>query len=277
MTRSAIYQSTVRHKRFQPMGHQLRYGVWSLLVDLDEVDEIARRIPFFSHNGFNLVSFHDRDHGPRDGSDLRAWFDHHLARAGVDLEGGSVRMLVFPRILGYTFNPITVWFGHDRDDRLRAVLYEVHNTFGHAHSHLAVLPEDMSGDPEAGRSDDRVPVHGFDKTLHVSPFFDQVGRYRITLTPPGDRYGIVIEYLDEDGARLLTASQHGTRTELTSRALLRQFFTSPLLTLKVIGGIHWEALKLWRKGARYRPVPTPPGDEIEITRVAAAPAAVAAR
>jgi hypothetical protein len=251
------------------MGHQLRYGVWSLLVDLDELDEITRRIPFFSHNRFNLVAFHDRDHGPRDGSDLRAWFDGHLARAGIDLEGGSVGVLVFPRILGYTFNPITVWFGYDADERLRAVLYEVHNTFGQAHSHLAVLPEDLV--------DDVVPKHGFDKTLHVSPFFDQIGRYRITLTPPGDRYGIVIEYLDEKGAKLLTASQHGTRTELTSRALLRQFFTSPLLTLKVVGGIHWEALKLWRKGATYRPVPEAPPEELEITRVQVAPAAIAGR
>jgi DUF1365 family protein len=262
--RSAIYESTVRHRRFQPMGHQLTYGVWSLLVDLGEVDGIARRIPFFSHNRFNLVSFHDRDHGPRDGSDLRAWFDRHLGRAGVDLEGGSVRMLVFPRILGYTFNPITVWFGYHRDGALRAVLYEVHNTFGQAHSHLAVIGEDGS--------DHRVPRHGFDKTLHVSPFFDQVGRYRITLTPPAERYGIVIEYLDEDGGRLLTASQHGTRTEMTARALLRQFFTSPLLTLKVIGGIHWEALKLWRKGARYRPVPLAPNDELETTYIDPEPA-----
>jgi DUF1365 family protein len=258
MMRTAIYESEVRHRRFQPMGHQLSYGVWSLLVDLDEIDEVARKNPFLSRNRWNLVSFHDRDHGPRDGSSLRAWFDRHVSAAGVDLDGGAVRMLVFPRILGYTFNPITVWFGYDRDERLRAVLYEVHNTFGHAHSHLAVLPESLNGS---------VPRHGFDKTLHVSPFFDQIGRYRITLDPPTDDYGIVIEYLDDDGARLLTASQRGHRVELTARSLIRQFFTSPLMTLKVVGGIHWEALKLLRKGAKYRPVPAPPADELEVTWV----------
>ncbi|MFO7700259.1 MAG: DUF1365 domain-containing protein [Acidimicrobiia bacterium] len=263
MTASAIYESVVRHRRFQPMGHQLRYGVWSLLVDLDEIDQVARRIPVLSHNTWNLVSFHDRDHGPRDGSDLRAWFDGHLARAGIDLDGGAVRMLVFPRILGYTFNPITVWFGYDASGTLRAVLYEVHNTFGHAHSHLAVIPEGLEGG--------KLPRHGFDKTLHVSPFFDQIGRYRISLTPPTDEYGIVIEYLDEEGSRLLTASQTGHRTELTTRNLIRQFFTSPLLTLKVVGGIHWEAIKLWRKGATYRPVPAAPIEELEITYVAALP------
>ena len=262
MSRSAIYESVVRHRRFQPMGHELRYGVWSMLVDLDEIDDLARRNPVLSRNRFNLVSFHDRDHGPRDGSDLRSWFEAHLERAGVDLQGGSVRMLVFPRILGYTFNPITVWFGYHRDGRLRAVLYEVHNTFGDAHSHLAIVDDDVE-------SGDRLPRHGFDKTLHVSPFFDQVGRYRITLAPPADEYRIVIEYLDEHGARLLTASQHGRRVEMTPWTLVKQFFTKPLVTLKVIAGIHWEALKLWRKGARYRPVPPPPSQELEVTRISA--------
>ena len=260
MTATAIYESTVRHRRFQPMGHQLKYGVWSMLIDLDEIDDVARTNPFLSRNSWNLVAFHDKDHGPRDGSSLRAWFEGHLASAGVDLDGGPVRILVFPRILGYTFNPITVWFGYDRDERLRAVLYEVHNTFGHAHSHLAVLPSGVD-------SDERVPRHGFDKTLHVSPFFDQIGRYRITLSPPTEDYSIVIEYLDEEGEKLLTASQVGKRIPLTARSLIKQFFTSPLLTFKVIAGIHWEAIKLFRKGAKYRSVPPPPATELEVTYV----------
>lgn len=259
MTRSAIYESVVRHRRFQPMGHELEYGVWSVLVDLDELDDLAARIPVLSRNRWNLVSFHDRDHGPRDGSDLRAWFAGHAERAGIDLTGGSVQMLVFPRILGYTFNPITVWFGHDADGDLRAILYEVHNTFGHAHSHLAVVPKGLEASS--------LPRHGFDKTLHVSPFFDQVGRYRVSVAPPTDRYRLVIEYLDEDGRRLLTASQRGSRVELSTRTLIKQFFTKPLVTLKVIGGIHWEALKLWRKGAKYRSVPPAPEEELEITHI----------
>ncbi len=259
MRTSAIYESVVRHQRFQPMGHALKYGVYSLLLDLDEIDDLTDDIPFFSRNRWNLVSFHDKDHGPRDGSSLRTWFENHVSDAGVDLGDGSIQILVFPRILGYTFNPITVWFGHDADGDLRAVLYEVHNTFGHAHSHLAIVPKGASGR--------RMPQHGFDKTLHVSPFFDQIGRYRITLTPPRGRYRIVIEYLDDDGGKLLTASQDGDRVELTSRSLLRQFFAQPLLTLKVIAGIHWEAVKLFRKGAKYRPVPEPPAEELEITYV----------
>ena len=256
---SAIYETVVRHKRFKPMGHELKYGVWSMLIDLDDIDGAVRRIPILSRNRFNLVAFHDKDHGPRDGSDLRAWFTKHVAEAGVDLDGGKVSLLVFPRILGYTFNPITVWFGHDIEGSLRAVMYEVHNTFGHSHSNLAILPKVGAGEP--------VPRHEFDKVLHVSPFFDQVGTYRVTLKPPSGEYGIVIEYLDADGSRFLTASQQGSRTRLTTRTLLRQFFTKPLLTLKVIAGIHIEAFKLWRKGAKYRPIPAPPTDQVQVTYV----------
>lgn len=259
MNRSAIYESVVTHQRFAPKSHRLRYGVYSLLIDLDEVEDLARSNPIFSRNRWNLVSFHDRDHGPRDGSDLRAWFHSQTAKAGLDLEGGSVELLVFPRILGYTFNPITVWFGRNAVGELRAVLYEVHNTFGHAHGYLAVIP--------SATDTTSLPKHRFRKQLHVSPFFDRDGSYQISMTTPAEEYAVTIEYLDDEGGRLLTATQRGHRVELTARSLLRQFFTTPLLTLKVIGGIHLEALKLLRKGARYRPVPEPLETGLEITAV----------
>lgn len=247
--RSAMYESVVTHQRFQPVGHRLRYSVYSVLFDLDEIDGLAKRIPILSRNRFNLVSFHDRDFGPRDGSDLRAWFDDEAAAFGVDLTGGRVELLAFPRILGYTFNPITVWFGHDAADGLRFVMYEVHNTFGQEHRYGFAVPGDTDGS--------RLPPHTTAKRFHVSPFMDRTGVYRMRLSPPTDRYGLTIEYLDDDGERLLTAAQHGRRTELTTWSLLRQFLTKPLLTLKVIGGIHYEAIKLWIKGAKYRSVPDP--------------------
>lgn len=252
MTASALYDSVVRHRRFRPAGHQFRYRVYSLLLDLDEIDEVAARIPILSHNRWNLVSFHDRDHGPRDGTSLRTWFEQQLATAGVDLGGGPVRLLVYPRILGYTFNPLTMWFGYDRSGTLRAVLYEIHNTFGQAHSQLVLLGDD-----------DRTHRHGFPKVLHVSPFFDRAGGYEMTLSPPDETYRITITYRDAGRETLLTATQQGTRVPLTTRTLLEQFITKPLLTLKVIGGIHWHALLLWRKGIRYRPVPQP----IEVGRL----------
>jgi DUF1365 family protein len=254
---SGIYESVVRHQRFNPMGHRLSYSVYSLLIDLDEIDDLVAAIPVMSRNRFNLVSFHDRDFGPRDGSDLREWFVARVAEAGMDFGDGRISMLVFPRILGYTFNPITVWFGHGADGGLKAIVYEVHNTFGHSHAYVAVVPESKRQE---------VPPHEFDKVLHVSPFFDRSGGYRMSIVPPQAAYSLVIEYLDENGDRLLTATQTGDRTALTTGNLLRQFFTKPLLTIKVIAGIHLEALKLVRKRAKYHKVPPPPSPGVEVAR-----------
>ena len=262
MTVSAIYPSRVTHQRHQPMGHQLRYRVVSVLIDLDEVDSLADRIPGFSHNRWNLVSFNDRDHGPRDGSDLRTWIDGHLAEAGVDITGGSVQLLAFPRLLGYVFNPITVWFARDRSGDLRGILYEVHNTFGQELSHLVVLP------PGIGSGE--VPAHEITKELHVSPFFDQVGRYRMAVEQPSELFALAIDYLDDDGSLLLEASLVGMRSPFTTMGLLRQFLRNPLHSLKVIGGIHVEAAKLFLKGARYRPIPAPPARKVLTTRLSSA-------
>lgn len=261
MNRSGIYESVVRHQRFKPMGHRLRYGVYSLLVDLDELDATCADISILSRNRFNLVSIHDKDLGPRDGSDLRTWFEKKASEAGVDVDGGRIEILLFPRILGYGFNPITVWLGYGALDELKVVAYEVHNTFGQAHTYVAAVPEHL--DQDAIR---RLPAHEFDKVFHVSPFFDTDGGYRMTLAPPTDTYSIVIEYFDTTGDKVLTASQVGTRSPLTTWSLLRQFVTKPLLTIKVIGGIHVEAFKVWRKGAKYRPVPSTEPSRVSVAQ-----------
>ena len=238
------------------MGHKLRYSVYSLLVDLDDLDDLVRDIPIFSYNRWNLVSFHDADHGPRDGSDLRSWVEQTAANAGAET-GGSIQLMVYPRILGYTFNPLTVWFLHGTDGNLSAVLYEIRNTFGHSHSHLVVVDR---GDVEQSTT----LRHGFDKTLHVSPFFDQIGRYEVALYPPAERFSIVITYFDETGDRLLAASQSGSRAELTTGSLLKQFVVKPLLTLKVVAGIHLHAIRLLSKGAKYRSVAPKPDVDVEV-------------
>lgn len=263
MTTSAIFEGQVTHQRHKPMGHRLRYGVSSVLIDLDELEGLDRRIPIFSHNRWNLVSFHDRDHGPRDGTPLRAWVERHMGDAGVDVTGGSIQLLAFPRLFGYVFNPITVWFARDRDGYLRGLLYEVHNTFGHALTHLVVLPE--------GMEDDDVPSHIVSKDLHVSPFFDREGSYLIDVSVPAERFGLHIEYLDPDGDLLLDATLRGRRVELTTWSLVRQFLRNPLLTIKVIGGIHLEAAKLFVKGAKYRSVPPPPVTTVKTTHLATKP------
>lgn len=249
----AIYVGTVTHRRLLPMQHRLRYRTYSVLVDIDELDQLAAATPLFSHNSWNLFSVYDKDHGPRDGSSLRAWIDRQLHAAGIDLHGGPVYLLAFPRILGYTFNPLTIWFCYHNDGSLRAVLHEIHNTFGQTHCHLIPI---APGAAEPLR-------HSFAKELHVSPFFDQDGGYAFTLRPPGERFSVSIDYR-VDGDRMLKATMATKRRKLTTAGLLRVFVTHPLLTLKVTAGIHWNALRLWRRGAKYRPVPQEPPTEVSI-------------
>ena len=245
---SAIYTGIVTHVRWKPFVHRLRFGLFSMLLDLEEIDHLTR-IPFFSRNRFNLVSFHDGDFGPRDGSDLRIWLTGEMAAAGIAGEPGRIRLLSLPRILGYQFNPLTVWFVDDDAGELRWILYEIHNTFGESHSHLV----ELSGS-------DRFE-HGFAKELFVSPFFDVDGAYRVRIKRPDDTLSIVIDY-ETEGTKAMTATLRGERSPFTGRDLLSAVIRYPLVTLKVIAGIQWEAAKLWVKGARYRRRPEPPAEEV---------------
>lgn len=245
--RSAIYEGLVTHVRWQPFTHRMRYGLFSMLLDLDELDRLTA-IPFFSHNRGNLVSFYDRDHGPRDGSSLRDWIGSEMAKAGITERPGRIRLLCLPRILGYQFNPLTVWFMDDESGDPRWLLYEIHNTFGEAHSHLADL--------QTGRDD-----HRFAKRFHVSPFFDVSGDYWVRITEPGPRLSVVIEYSD-GGERVLTATLIAQRRPLTTGRLLVALVRYPLLTFKVMAAIHFEGARLWVKGARYRRRPAPPLDAV---------------
>ena len=253
---SCLYAGRVMHKRLRPFAHRFTYRVFSLFVALDELPRIDRRLRLFSHNRWNVFSFRDRDHGPRDGSPLRPWIERHLADAGIDLAGGPVRLLCFPRVLGYVFNPLSIWFCYHADGRLRAVLYEVSNTFGQWHSYL--LPVDT------GRGHGEPIVQSCDKRLYVSPFIGMTSQYQFRLAEPDERLAISIRQWVPEGEQLI-ASQHGRRVRLSDRALLRLFVAYPMMTLKVIAGIHWEALQLWRKGARVVPRPAPASAEVTMT------------
>lgn len=157
-----------------------------------------------------------------------------LARAGID-HGGPIRILTMPRLLGFAFNPLIVWFCHDRTGRLSAIIYEVHNTFGERHSY--VLP--VVGDRAEVQQD-------VAKRFHVSPFLPMAMDYAFRVVPPGDALSIAIVARDVDGP-VLFAAQRARRRELTDGALLRVAVTHPLLTLKVVAGIGWEAARLWAK------------------------------
>jgi DUF1365 family protein len=249
---SALYEGTVRHTRLSPFHHTFSYRVFYGLFDIDRLDQLDRDLRWFSVGRFNLLSFDPGVHGPADGGPLRPWVESVLHDAGIELEGGAIHLLAFPRILGYVFNPISVWYCHDRSDQLVAVIYEVRNTFGDRHCYVVPVKEDSLR-------------HDFDKRLHVSPFNGMEQEYRFSLSPPGSRISISIDLHDEEG-RLLRAGMALSRIPFTDANVWRLFWTHPLLTMKVITAIHWQALKLKLKGATFYPRPQPAEDAITIVR-----------
>ncbi len=249
---AGLYVGRTLHERRAPFTHQFRYRIASLFLDIDRLPEAARQARLFSVDRFNIFSFHRRDHGARADAPLRPWAEAAFAQAGVALEGGPIRLLCFPRVLGYVFNPLSIWFGYGPDGTARGVIYEVHNTFGDQHAYAAALPG-AAATPEA-----QGPAgHAAPKIFHVSPFFPAEGQYRFTLRPPAERFALAIRYALED-REVFIATQTAARTALNDATLARVFVSMPLMTLKVIGAIHGEALRLVMKGARYHRRPPPP-------------------
>jgi DUF1365 family protein len=243
-----LYRGEVMHARLKPMNHRFAYRVLNLMIDLDRLDEADRQSALFGVNRRALYSFHERDHGPRDGTSLAAYARKVAAGEGLDLAGGRVLLLCYPRLLGYAFNPLTVYYCYDRDGALSLLIYEVRNTFGERHSY--VCPVRAGEVSAAGVRQVR------DKQFHVSPFIGMDMRYHFRMTPPGEGVKIRILETDCDGP-LLAATFHGRRRALTNTHLVAAFCALPFVTLKVMGGIHYEAARLWLKGARLQPRPRP--------------------
>lgn len=250
--RSALYVGEVVHYRLRPKRHRLRYKVFYLLLDLDEIDTVAGTLRLFSRNRFNLFGFRDEDHGDRTAAPLRGQIEGHLRRAGVET-GGPIRLLTMPRMLGYVFNPLSIYFCYRRDNSLAAIFYEVSNTFGERHSYLIPLAADSTGTI-------RQTSH---KTLYVSPFLGVDMTYSFTIAPPGEHLSVTIAGRDGEGP-LMVAKLAATRRALTDAALARAFVVYPLLTLKVIAGIHWEAFLLWLKGVRLERRPPAPREAVTL-------------
>jgi uncharacterized protein len=243
---AALYFGDVMHARLKPVGHRFSYRVMSLLIDLDRLDAADRQSPLFGVNRPALYSFNEADHGARDGSSLRAYAHRCAAERGIDLTGGRMQLLCYPRLLGYTFNPLSVYFCHRAGGELALLIYEVRNTFGDIHAYvLPVMPGEISA---AGVRQQQ------EKLFYVSPFIEMAMRYHFRVSPPRERVKLRILETGRDGP-LLAATFHGHRRSLTTMALLRSLLSLPLLPLKIVAAIHWEALRLWLKGARLVPRP----------------------
>ena len=235
---SALYAGGVVHQRLRPRRHRLQRRIFWLLLDLEEIDGLDRRLRLFSRNRRNLFSFFDRDHGDGSGRPLRAQVEARLAAIGVSLGGGAIRLLTMPRVFGYVFNPISVYYCHTADGRLAAVSYEVSSTFGERRWYDLAIPVE---------GPDGVFRQSCAKTLYVSPFMEMEMRYRFRGGAPGERVGLTVGCDDARGP-LLTASLWGERRALADGALARAALAFPLMTWKVVAAIHWEALLLWLKG-----------------------------
>jgi uncharacterized protein len=238
---SALYVGTVMHRRLRPRRHQFRYRAFWLLLDLDELAALSSRLRFFSHNRPNLLSLHDTDHGDGTTTPLRLQVERQLATVGVDIEGGTIKLLCMPRTFGHNFNPLSVYFCHDAIGTLAALIYQVHNTFGERHSY--VLPVE--------RGAEAIYQH-CEKRLYVSPFLEMNLQYKFRVKPPVEDVTIAIHAQDRAGV-VFTGALTGSRQELSDWRLVRVLLRIPLVTIKVIAAIHWEALRLWLKGTRVVP------------------------
>ncbi len=239
---AAIYYGHVMHCRLRPFRHRFVYRVFSLFVDIDALDALAARTRFFSHNRFNLFSIMDKDHGLTDGSPLRPWIENLLGGAGMKLHGGRIFMLCFPRMFGFVFNPLTTFFCFDDQARLRNIIYEVRNTFGGKHPYVVAIDD--------APTSDALITHQRDKSFYVSPFIEMNMVYTFRLRVPGEKLSVMIREHAPEG-ELLIATLTGERRPFNSRTLLKALCLYPLMSLKILAAIHFEALRLWRKGAKF--------------------------
>jgi DUF1365 family protein len=237
--KSALYTGTVMHARRSPREHVFRYPVYMVLVDLDELPELDRRLPLFGWNRRALTSFHDADH-----IDIR----ETLAANGIELRGGgSIQVLTNLRVLGYVFNPVSFWWCRHGDGSLACIVAEVNNTFGERHAYV-LLPAD--GAEERGRV-----VFETEKLLHVSPFMPMDQTYTWWFSEPGERLSVRMD-VHEVGSRDFHATLTARRVPLTPASLRSVLVRYPLMPAQVTWRIHAQAARLWlRKRLRVHHKP----------------------
>ncbi len=243
-----LYFGKVMHARLKPKMHRFSYSVFSMVIDLDRLAEADQKSALFSVNKGNLISFHEKDHGKRDGSSLRQHIDELLEQGGLP-PANKVQLWCNPRVFGYTFNPLSIYFCYDADGEVIALVYQVHNTFGQSHSYVAGVDH---SDQSSGSI-----RQATDKRFYVSPFLDMDLRYNFRISPPDDTLKIRILEHDQDGP-ILSATFSGQKKCPNFQNLLLGILKTAGLTWKIMAGIHFEAMLLWFKGISIRPRPAPP-------------------
>jgi DUF1365 family protein len=246
LVRSALYEGHVVHDRRTEHRNLFRYSVYMWLVDLDELAELDRRLWAFGHDRRGLTTIRSRDHLGDPRRTIKENLLAYLAARGVDLEGGHVSLLTNARVLGYVFNPLSVYYCHGPDGGLRCVVAEVHNTYGQRHCYL--LEPGERGQVETG------------KEFYVSPFLTVDGRYRMTLAAPGERLSVQMA-LHQGGQRVFAASLTGRRRPVTNAAVARMLVRHPLMTARVTSLIHVQGIKLALRGVARVPRPPHPPQE----------------
>lgn len=240
-----LYRGHTTHQRSTPFMHRFRYGLSLIDVDIDRLDEAEQQSKLFSVEAPNLFSFRRADHGARKSQDLRPWAEKQFGTADIDLDGGAIRLITFPRHTFYKFAPISLWLGYDPSGELRGILYEVNNTFGEHHTYVAATPNKVRNE------------HVADKNFHVSPFFDLTGHYQFTLRSDSERLSVIVQTRHGD-VQTHVATIKAKAFPATSMAFAKLAVIKPLSSLNVSLAIHWQALKLVLKGARYHSRPAKP-------------------
>jgi len=245
------------HKRLFPKTNAFTYGIYYLCMPLQNLAQYA--------DGWRLgvnrpavVGFHAKDHAERSkDTDLGAWARSVLQSSGLDIPHADISLMAMPRILGYVFNPVSFWFFHDADGALRAVICEVNNTFGETHSYLCA-----HADGSAIKGDAWLSAQ---KMFHVSPFLQREGSYKFRFDLQPDKTGIWIDYYDSAGSKQLLTALTGRRIPLTRQSLRKAFWGYPLVTLRAIFLIHWQAIKLVAKKIKYIPKPLQKKEKLSST------------
>ena len=239
--KSNLYKTTVVHERFQPFKHKFKYSILSMIIDYKELDTLSNKLKLFSYNKFNLFFFYDKDHGFRDNRTLFEFTEKYLKKNNFQFNDLSIKIVCFPRILGYAFNPLSIIYCYEQS-KLVAIFYEVKNTSNEQHTYFFASNE---------TKDAKEYKHECSKNFYVSPFIGMKGVYKFINYFSKNNISIIIDFYDENNKKILKASQFGTSTDLNSFTLFKQLIINPLVSLKVIVGILYEAFFLFYKGGKY--------------------------